>query len=758
MFEGAPGVTGNSNQITSNFHIQRTPTPTGVDTNVISDGAASTLPFSMIDGYYVYGVRWDRNWVKIYADGMLIRQKATASFTLAERLFIGNELNSYFSPTVDNSRLPATFNIQYVRTWILPENPTIYYVDGTNGNDTNSGLSWAQAKKSIRSAIDASYDGDSVYVAQGTYTEYVTVYGTQDFQLYGGFLPGQTLAQRNSQLYQSVIQAPPDGYGPIYLRSGQNLRVDGFTLTGTTNNYCHGISLQGPLTNTFIANCRLVNNSPFNGSGGGSVVIGPDAPTYVSFQDCQFTGNTLLGASAGGGAAYVGDGSSATFQRCLFASNTVSGPGAAAESYWELPSTRMRFENCIFRGNSAPANNGTLDLNCGNLEVINCTFATNSGDGIHISNGNTAAQQSIVLRNTIVDGCLGNGLNLSWSGASAITTMSNSLFFGNSTQVNYAGTAQNTASAINANSWAKGNQVANPLFLNRAGFDYHLTAASPALDTGTANLATTNDFAGVTRPLGLGYDLGAYEAGTSLWSYTGTAFTYNGSAQTPAISFSGSTGAKTTNYVGTGYVSVNPPTNDGTYFVSNTVAADTNYFAITNSQNFTINPKTASVTANPTNKICGGDARQDILHDVIGQRLRGHCNQWTDGKEGLPTQFLAAEIERLVGATVNGDLFRARVGALTEGIAGVLGVVIAAVRARGQRIVRHFDRVSALQRHILEDCRKAAKWCNDAGEFLHGVSKNGGALEAAINRVGRCGGVLDLVVVTHKLVCGLVEC
>ena len=74
-------------------------------------------------------------------------------------------------------------------------------------------------------------------------------------------------------------------------------------------------------------------------------------------------------------------------------------------------------------------------------------------------------------------------------------------------------------------------------------------------------------------------------------------FTYNGAAQTPGItSITGSTGTCTTNYVGTGYSSVNAPTNAGTYYVSNTVASDANYNGVTNSLSFTINQATSTVT------------------------------------------------------------------------------------------------------------------------------------------------------------------
>ena len=43
------------------------------------------------------------------------------------------------------------------------------FVDGSNGNDQNSGSAWSTAKKTIKSAYYAASDGDSVHVANGTY-------------------------------------------------------------------------------------------------------------------------------------------------------------------------------------------------------------------------------------------------------------------------------------------------------------------------------------------------------------------------------------------------------------------------------------------------------------------------------------------------------------------------------------------------------------------------------------------------------------
>jgi hypothetical protein len=56
-------------------------------------------------------------------------------------------------------------------------------------------------------------------------------------------------------------------------------------------------------------------------------------------------------------------------------------------------------------------------------------------------------------------------------------------------------------------------QEADPLLADAAGADFHLTAASPAIDNGSATAAPGDDFEGTERPQGSGWDIGAYEFG-----------------------------------------------------------------------------------------------------------------------------------------------------------------------------------------------------------------------------------------------------
>jgi len=55
--------------------------------------------------------------------------------------------------------------------------------------------------------------------------------------------------------------------------------------------------------------------------------------------------------------------------------------------------------------------------------------------------------------------------------------------------------------------------VATPaqLFVNAGGNDYHLSASSPAVNTGTTLADVPTDLSGLSRPQGGAYDVGAYE-------------------------------------------------------------------------------------------------------------------------------------------------------------------------------------------------------------------------------------------------------
>jgi hypothetical protein len=74
----------------------------------------------------------------------------------------------------------------------------------------------------------------------------------------------------------------------------------------------------------------------------------------------------------------------------------------------------------------------------------------------------------------------------------------------------HGGTEATTAAQVNAIALAGGNISADPQYLAYP-FDLHLTAQSPCIDQGTSDDAPASDVVGTSRPVGVGYDIGAYE-------------------------------------------------------------------------------------------------------------------------------------------------------------------------------------------------------------------------------------------------------
>jgi hypothetical protein len=66
---------------------------------------------------------------------------------------------------------------------------------------------------------------------------------------------------------------------------------------------------------------------------------------------------------------------------------------------------------------------------------------------------------------------------------------------------------------------------ASQLFTNLANGDFTLKEGSAAIDAGTENNAPNVDYAGSVRPQGAGYDIGAYEYGSSSGQSTTTSLT-----------------------------------------------------------------------------------------------------------------------------------------------------------------------------------------------------------------------------------------
>jgi hypothetical protein len=137
------------------------------------------------------------------------------------------------------------------------------------------------------------------------------------------------------------------------------------------------------------------------------------------------------------------------------------------------------------------------------IDIINNTVDGARDCGICVGSGDSGGTSStgdyLNVRNNIVTNTPSGILEGGTTGVH--NTYMNNLF-------DNVGTTYSLQNGLTAS----GTVSANPMFVGSG--DYHLQASSPAIDRGTSSGAPATDFDGNARPVGSGYDIGAFESGS----------------------------------------------------------------------------------------------------------------------------------------------------------------------------------------------------------------------------------------------------
>ncbi len=255
-----------------------------------------------------------------------------------------------------------------------------------------------------------------------------------------------------------------------------------------------------------VAQCAILNNLSSNYANGGGVRC--DSNTQGNrIADCRIQGNT---GDEGGG---VSCGSGDVVERCLVVGNT-SRSYAGGAMCW-AGSTLNR---CVITGNTAVYWGGGVMCRQ-NSTLNNCLIAGNasgSGGGIYYYRGGSANHCTItgnsasnhaggIYSDSISDGGLTRNC-IVWRNA-----LSNSweewYVYGTPTPFQYC-----CVTRTNGIPGGLGCITNNPEFLNAGNGDFRLHLRSPCIDSGTSFAGVLDeDLPGHVRPLGAGFDLGAYE-------------------------------------------------------------------------------------------------------------------------------------------------------------------------------------------------------------------------------------------------------
>ena len=423
----------------------------------------------------------------------------------------------------------------------------------------------------IGAAVTAANTGDAIQVADGTYTGA----GNRNIDFGGKNL---TVQSASGNPAKCVIDCQQSGCAFI-LQSGKatTSRISGFTITNGTGhpvlsaNYGGGIYISqynnsavvdncvfignavsgypgsgytgygGGVYGGTVTNCAFLQNSADDGYGGGMdggaaghcVFIGNSAyggggMAYGMATDCVFTGNsaeqfgggmevnswqTVINCVFTGNSSRYGGGLySGAATHCVFTGNAATEygggmqGGAASNCIFTNNTTQVlgggmssgTATNCVFTGNTAANGGGAYASSLYFCSVTKNTAQTSGGGVYHDSSFNP-----ISLTNCIV-----------WDNASA--GVASNVF------LNGTSSAKLTVSYsdIQGGFPGTGNINADPLFVNAATGNLHLTAASPCINAGVSKASVssgltspTTDIDGGKRTVGGKPDMGAYEFG-----------------------------------------------------------------------------------------------------------------------------------------------------------------------------------------------------------------------------------------------------
>lgn len=399
-----------------------------------------------------------------------------------------------------------------------------------SGDDTNDGLSWGTAFRTIHKALSIVSRGGNILVAEGTYypdegpdqidndrnATFNLIFGVT---IYGGFPatgnPGFT--DRDPSDHPSILSGDLDQDGDISDNAINILTADGVDYTAALNGFTITLgnadlqpgNVGGGLlclntASPTITKCSFLQNSA---DSGGAIFNDASSPVIT---DCFFQSNS----SDFGGAIYNSQSSSPSITNCSFQNNTAGttphsgGAGGAIRNQRSSSS----IINCSFQNNSATIG-GAIFNDSSTDTITNCSFVNN------VASGTGGAIYSEFLPSPTVTNCIlwGNSENgnTTTQGASFADTYTAALTFSHCLVQNWSKADLDTTGTPNTNL-----EPSDPLFRDAANGDLSLSTGSPAIDSGdnAANSATT-DLAGNPRIVAI-IDLGPFEADllTAIWA------------------------------------------------------------------------------------------------------------------------------------------------------------------------------------------------------------------------------------------------
>lgn len=433
-----------------------------------------------------------------------------------------------------------------------------YYVSAT-GNNTHAGTISAPWK-TIQHAADVMTAGDSTFIRGGVYNEQVFTQAAGDAA--NGHISFVAYPNETAVLDGTGISTGSGGFNinhdyirldGLEIRNWEDLSCVAIWVIGNTGAHrvgyvqiknCHihhvnaGISFTDEVHHFLVSHCRVHDYGPTftaDGSYGfdaSSDVIGAHDGVieFCSAHHQRAEGNHdgfAIGHSAIRNIDMNYDTAYNVFDGFdISGKNNKLNSCIAYECYngcYKLWTDSITLTNCV----GYKAVNSNVELDYGGyswaspkkVKLINCTFFGSRGDNIWIEN---PAMDTLDMRNCIVGGADVVGIRFN-SDAFENYRGDYNLFHNNNTGRMFGNNlADEDINALPAGTWyastgQDGHSIVqydmDSTFMDTGAGNFHLKITAAAIDKGTATGAPSRDCDNAARPVGAGYDIGAYEYG-----------------------------------------------------------------------------------------------------------------------------------------------------------------------------------------------------------------------------------------------------
>jgi hypothetical protein len=420
----------------------------------------------------------------------------------------------------------------------------LWYVNGAATGLAN-GTTWTNAFPDIASAISASNNGDSIWVAAGTYKPSATLntvfYNLKSgVSLYGGFAGTETFfTQRNVTANLTILSGdigvlgyPNDNSLNIFKATNLALlaTVDGFTIKDAYRSSGYGAGALVSNSNVLFENCKFLSNNAQSGAGIYFSTISPSTPETLTIINCTFDNNVTYNS----GAAVFVHGGNLVLKKSVFSSNiSTSYAGALRLQSFNTNFQTHVIDRCLFTNNRGDEGGaiygGALNAK---IDVTNCLFAgnfTQYNNVVYLDEGSSITtnmhniNNCTFANNTYDTTATGNSVRKLLDLESGTSKVSNSIVWQNKSNKILDSTIITNNNIIqNGITWGTNNINVNPNFsipstFNTAAFvatplHYTLKTNSPAINFGDNLLNITSlDLFDSMRVQNSKIDLGCFE-------------------------------------------------------------------------------------------------------------------------------------------------------------------------------------------------------------------------------------------------------